>query len=75
MSGWKLIADHTRMREFLYDLRADPDETVNVLETRPEVAETLRGRLQEWWKRADLEAPTRDLDEDEIRRLKASGYL
>jgi arylsulfatase A-like enzyme len=72
---WKLIADHTRTREFLYDLRADPDETVNVLETRPEVAERLRGRLQEWWKHADLDAPTRDLDEDEIRRLKASGYL
>jgi arylsulfatase len=33
----------------LFDLAADPGETTNVIDTHPEVAKELKGRLDEWW--------------------------
>ncbi|HXU68929.1 MAG TPA: sulfatase-like hydrolase/transferase [Polyangia bacterium] len=47
---WKLLYRPTRggVRWSLYDLAADPDERTDVLAAHPDVAATLRGKLQHW---------------------------
>jgi hypothetical protein len=34
----------------LFDLKADPFETRNLAANRPELAATLRGQLDRWWR-------------------------
>ena len=47
---WKLLYRPTRagVRWSLYDLAADPDERTDVLAAHPDVAATLRQKLQHW---------------------------
>ncbi|NNM28930.1 MAG: arylsulfatase [Akkermansiaceae bacterium] len=42
---WRLLED----RE-LYDLETDPMQERNVIDKHPEVAKTMRARLDQWWK-------------------------
>ena len=41
---WRLLED-----KFLYDLASDPMQRKNVIEEHPEIAATMRARLDEWW--------------------------
>lgn len=68
----------------LYDLRSDPDETVDVREREPERAATLAATLDAWVAaRAPYteeegpgrEAPAREIDPAERERLRALGYV
>ena len=45
---YKLYYDRYTKHEELYDLITDPGEKRNILETHPEIAEDLRGKLKEW---------------------------
>jgi len=65
-------------RHELYNLRQDPQELDNRLEAEPEVAERLRGELDNWLasvNRSQMEAFEPELEEAVIERLRALGYL
>lgn len=69
--------EHASDRE-LYDLRADPGETDNVVEDRPAVAERLAEQLSGWVAaRPDPTAGQADVEADEaaIERLEDMGYI
>jgi arylsulfatase A-like enzyme len=69
-------ADHE-----LYDLTADPGETLNLLENFPEEAERLRAGLDSFLERMQSggalppDTDKRELDEKTLRSLKALGYV
>ena len=53
---WKIKSCSIRNRRFalvnnaeLYDLKADPGETKNVIEQHPEIVTRLRAAYDEWW--------------------------
>jgi arylsulfatase A-like enzyme len=82
--GWKLIHDDEGEREELYDLAADPAETVNLVERHPDRAGPLRERVRQHLAAADQDAARlgeagagRAFHEDEevARRLADLGYL
>jgi arylsulfatase A-like enzyme len=58
----------------LYDLEEDPGETRDASARHPEAASRLARELQAW---ADAAPPMRpiDYDEDQLRRLRALGYV
>ncbi|MDH3403042.1 MAG: sulfatase-like hydrolase/transferase [Acidobacteriota bacterium] len=67
----------------LYDLEADPGETVNLAESEPEIFARLKDELYAWWIRGSFDA---EIDVDDVReevevsaetieQLKALGYL
>jgi arylsulfatase A-like enzyme len=77
-SDWKLVRDHTRGFEALYDLSADPGETTNAAKWHPEKRSELATRLESWLQRMDREGsvtPTSELSHQERERLRALGYL
>ena len=57
---WKLLEFFEDGRLELYDLAADPGETTNLAEERPDVTERLHARLVAW--REELEAPALEPD-------------
>ena len=65
----------------LYDLTADPGETMNILEDRPEEDERLRDALESFLEQMKEDgalppdAQSRTLDEETVRSLKALGYI
>ena len=77
---WKLIVIvsnpwFSRDRIALFHLPDDPRETRNVADAHPEIVAELRPHLERWvqagaWRKVDA-----DVDADEIRRLKALGYV
>lgn len=75
---WKFVHD-TVEGEHLYDLAADPAETRNLLEERPEVAEQLRHRLfQEIavWSESEKSFEVLEVKAPEILdELRALGYI
>lgn len=72
---YKLYYDRYTGREELYDLVLDPGEKTDILESQPEVAESLRGRLRQWMA-TERGKPIRiELTEKEKERLRALGYL
>ena len=86
--NWKLIhyrsPEEARERghEFeLYDLEQDPNETMNLKESRPEVVAELRLVLDQWIRTSPLfgeqgvEINVEDLDEQTLEMLKALGYI
>jgi arylsulfatase A-like enzyme len=63
----------------LYDLAADPGETTNLADARPELTRTLASQLAAWSARA---APVQgaastlpELDQETLRALRSLGYL
>jgi len=75
---WKLIVDHLRKREFLYDLSVDPGETVNLAESDPEKLGELLVVLDAWveeMRATGVEVPRFDPSEELREKLRALGYL
>ncbi len=61
-------------RPELYDLRADPGETDNLVATMPEIADDMRSRLEALG--ADVDDASREEPTgDAARRLRALGYI
>ena len=58
----------------LYDLETDPGETRDASTRHPEAASRLAQELEAW---ADAASPAPPLhyDEDQLRRLRALGYV
>lgn len=70
-------------REELYDLTKDPKEVNNIIEKEPEIAVTLKKRLDNWIEKYNYQEPTiettaetykEDMDKVEDR-LKGLGYI
>lgn len=58
----------------LYDLESDPGETRDASAHHPDDATRLRRELDAWSSAAPL-APPPEYDEDQLRRLRALGYI
>ena len=75
---FKLIVDRKKDRRRLFDLEADPGETIDLLEREPETAARLLRELSTWDAQIaadrDSAEPARFSREEE-ERLKALGYL
>jgi arylsulfatase A-like enzyme len=72
---FKLYYDRYSGHEELYDLLSDPGEQQNIIESHPEVAESLREKLKEWMA-TERGRPSRiELSEKEKESLRALGYL
>jgi arylsulfatase A-like enzyme len=72
---WKLIDSRLGRRE-LYDLLADPSETVDLYSVKPAIAEHLTRILAEWSARpAARRGQSPPLDPRTVERLRALGYL
>ncbi len=54
---WKLIENFEDGTVELYDLKADPSESLNLATTTPEVAERLKARLTSWRDRHGAQMP------------------
>ena len=75
---YKLIEDHLHGRTMLFDLLEDPRELQNLSDDLPEVSQPLAQALAV--RDAPLfgtgaAGPAPRISEDEVRRLKALGYL
>lgn len=65
-------------RDELYDLKADPAETTNLIEKQPEKAKELYGALESWlasFQHSAQDQETVELDESTIKKLEQLGYL
>lgn len=65
-------------RPELYDLASDPQETINLIPERQDLAERMRRRLLELeatWKGMATSLPQKEVDPDTRARLEALGYL
>ncbi len=80
---FKLLEVNPDGKRMLYDIRADPGETKNLLlaPRHPPAAQNLRKALRSWSEEMDLSRELfdsdgeADLSEEELERLKALGYL
>jgi arylsulfatase A-like enzyme len=75
---WKLIVDHIRGKEFLYDLAEDPSEAKNLVADNPEKLAEMLVALEAWV--AEMEAkggsiPHLESNEELRDELRALGYL
>lgn len=72
-------ADSDPARQFgLYDMRSDPDETVNLIGERVEEAEKMKKVLFDWRDRieqAEEALDEIDLNPEQIKLMKKLGYL
>ena len=59
----------------LYDLSRDPEERVDVASEREEISRGLLAHLREREEARAVEAPTRELDSEEIEQLRSLGYV
>ncbi len=82
--GYKYVLDlkpNARVPEELYDYRADPGETENLLAALPDVAMELRTQLLEFHDSLSDQAETMshpevmDMTPNTIERLKSLGYI
>ncbi len=73
----KLIARRDGRGFELYDLTADPGETVDLTRQRRGELQRLRALVDEWQSRLAPapDAETRELDEETLEGLKALGYI
>jgi len=78
---FKLILRYEDGEVELYDLAEDPGEQRNLAASRPEETARLRAELDRWIERAgpllpeDGGAPAADLDDHDLERLRALGYI
>ncbi|MDP6933171.1 MAG: sulfatase, partial [Myxococcota bacterium] len=69
---WKLVRDHTRGRERLYDLRDDPAELQDARARAPDITRELSDALDQWSRRTGLPTTPEDpgrSDGQETERL------
>lgn len=67
-SPWKLIHYWEDGRDELYHLEKDPGEQHNVLDDHPDIASSLRRRLDAWLKETGARIPQSDPEYDEAAR-------
>ncbi|MEQ1920601.1 MAG: sulfatase/phosphatase domain-containing protein, partial [Elusimicrobiota bacterium] len=73
---WKLLRYANPPRQLLFDLTNDPKETADVAASHPDMTRDLSSRLDRWLARPKSpKASGVTLDEQELRRLRAMGYL
>jgi arylsulfatase A-like enzyme len=75
---WKLIVDHLRGREQLYDLATDPGEAVDLSGERPEKLAELLTLLDDWvaeMREAGVDLPHLEPDDELREKLRSLGYL
>ena len=75
---WKLIIDHIRQREFLYDLKNDPLEKTNMALSEEEIIQDMREKLEAWLEimlKQAIDRPYPVINQEEINKLKSIGYL
>jgi arylsulfatase A-like enzyme len=68
---WDSSTDHYS----LFDLNADPGETKNIAESKPEVFLDLRAKLAQYAESIRQADPLPPLSPEEIKRLKQLGYI
>ena len=74
--NWKYIEGNEEDTKELFDLASDPRELVNLTTTRAERTAELAAHLKEWKKRhLRVESVQGKLSEEDIKRLKALGYV
>jgi arylsulfatase A-like enzyme len=76
--SWKLVLDHRRGEDNLFDLSADPLEREDLSDERPERAREMRALLSRWLARMDREGGPVDrteVDDDLRKKLNALGYF
>jgi arylsulfatase A-like enzyme len=61
----------------LYNLQEDPSESQNLYDARPEVVAKMRSMIEDYKKTRSpsISTQTKELTEDDIKRLKSLGYL
>jgi arylsulfatase A-like enzyme len=78
---WKLIHDPTAGRTTLFDIEADPGETLPLEERNPEVVSSLRARIAAWMERNRIlyekirPEDSAPLDPETEQRLRSLGYV
>jgi arylsulfatase A-like enzyme len=72
---WKAMFRRTGGISLLFDLQEDPQEKRNRARRHPEILERMRVRVAELTTRLATGVPGSDLDEKDIARLRAIGYL
>jgi arylsulfatase A-like enzyme len=77
---WKMIVSTRPAGAELYDLRADPQERENVFTRHPDTARALELRLREWRNALPRlptpeDAPSMDITDEQIERLRELGYV
>jgi arylsulfatase A-like enzyme/Flp pilus assembly protein TadD len=73
--AWKYVRSP---RQELYDLTKDPGEKSNVVDSESQVAQRLRGRLDDLLAKMEAAAPKRGsatADPDAVSRLQSLGYI
>lgn len=72
---WKLISSDKGYE--LYNLRKDPKELTNLVNTEKEQFEFLKAKLEEWMNRPkpEIKPLKKPLDEETKEKLKSLGYL
>ena len=80
-AGWKLVVDHKKGIEALFDLRRDPDELENVAASHPDRVRALRRALRQTLAAAQHKAkrfgraPRIDIGKTERDSLRKLGYV
>jgi hypothetical protein len=78
LGNFKLIENTKLGKHKLFDLAADPEETKNLVSTRPEIVQQLMPLLNQWsqslLQEGELPSPV-DLTDAERDRLRALGYV
>jgi arylsulfatase A-like enzyme len=72
---WKLIVDHVRRKELLFDLAADPGETRDLAGEDGPRRRRLRALLDGWIRAPGGEAGASEPDRALEERLRSLGYL
>ena len=75
---WKLIVNYTTNREYLFDIKNDPLEKIDVSSKHPEIFDSMLKQLHEQFIKLDdsgFQNPNIELDPKQIERLKSLGYL
>ncbi len=76
--GWKLVRYPGQQEDYweLYDLEADPDERVNLVDQQVERLEELKRLLEDWNRLATIVEPDPiELSEEDKEKLRVLGYL
>jgi len=75
---WKLVWYPGQQEDYweLYDLEADPDERVNLVDQQAERLEELKRLLEDWNRLGTIDEPDPiELSEEDKEKLRALGYL